>query len=840
MKLLVIDGNSLVNRAFYGVRPLTTKDGRFTNGIYGFLNMMLKLRDECSPDCIAVAFDLKAPTFRHKMYSEYKAGRKGMPDELAQQLPPLKEIIGLMGIKILETEGYEADDIIGTLASACRKNGDFCYIATGDRDSFQLVGDSVNVMLTATVMGRPEVVIHDLDKIAEKYNGLTPDKLIDVKALMGDSSDNIPGVAGVGEKTAVALIARFGSLDGVYENIDSTDIKPGVRSKLIKDKDNAYLSRKLGEICCNVPIDTDIAHYTVSQRDDTKLAATLADLEMFKMIERLGLSDAKIESVDKNDEPKHNFAVVSIDDILQSDEIDLLYYQDDIAAVSGEKIAIAEYSDQLLSRFRGKKLRVYDSKELYHIDSELTVTLDCTLAAYLLNPSARNYELLDLLRAYGIGEVTSFGNESADTAARFSLLCNELSAQIAKSGQTALLNDIELPLARVLSDMESVGVAVDAAGIEQYGDQLETQINELSAKIYELVGYEFNLNSPMQLGTALFEKLGLPAGKKTKTGYSTGAEVLENLRDKHPAVEYLLEYRQLSKLKSTYCDGLLKVVCDDGRIYSTFNQTETRTGRISSTEPNLQNIPVKTRYGSLFRRYFIAPQGRVLCDADYSQIELRVLAHIANDAAMIDAFNSGVDIHTVTASQAFGVPMDEVTPLMRSKAKAVNFGIVYGIGAFSLAKDIHVSYSEAKQYIDSYMNTYKGVCKYMNEVVAKAKENGYVETMFNRRRPIGEFAASNAALRAFGERVARNAPIQGTAADIIKIAMIRVYDRLKAELPTARLILQVHDELIVEADEADADKASLILREEMENACKLAVPLVADVHVGKTWLEAKG
>ncbi len=840
MKLLVIDGNSLVNRAFYGVRPLTTKDGRFTNGIYGFLNMMLKLRDECSPDCIAVAFDLKAPTFRHKMYSEYKAGRKGMPDELAQQLPPLKEIIGLMGIKILETEGYEADDIIGTLASACRKNGDFCYIATGDRDSFQLVGDSVNVMLTATVMGRPEVVIHDLDKIAEKYNGLTPDKLIDVKALMGDSSDNIPGVAGVGEKTAVALIARFGSLDGVYENIDSTDIKPGVRSKLIKDKDNAYLSRKLGEICCNVPIDTDIAHYTVSQRDDTKLAATLADLEMFKMIERLGLSDAKIESVDKNDEPKHNFAVVSIDDILQSDEIDLLYYQDDIAAVSGEKIAIAEYSDQLLSRFRGKKLRVYDSKELYHIDSELTVTLDCTLAAYLLNPSARNYELLDLLRAYGIGEVTSFGNESADTAARFSLLCNELSAQIAKSGQTALLNDIELPLARVLSDMESVGVAVDAAGIEQYGDQLETQINELSEKIYELVGYEFNLNSPMQLGTALFEKLGLPAGKKTKTGYSTGAEVLENLRDKHPAVEYLLEYRQLSKLKSTYCDGLLKVVCDDGRIYSTFNQTETRTGRISSTEPNLQNIPVKTRYGSLFRRYFIAPQGRVLCDADYSQIELRVLAHIANDAAMIDAFNSGVDIHTVTASQAFGVPMDEITPLMRSKAKAVNFGIVYGIGAFSLAKDIHVSYSEAKQYIDSYMNTYKGVCKYMNEVVAKAKENGYVETMFNRRRPIGEFAASNAALRAFGERVARNAPIQGTAADIIKIAMIRVYDRLKAELPTARLILQVHDELIVEADEADADKASLILREEMENACKLAVPLVADVHVGKTWLEAKG
>ena len=840
MKLLVIDGNSLLNRAFYGIRLLTTKDGRFTNGIYGFLNMMLKICGECEPDAIAVAFDLRAPTFRHKMYSEYKAGRKGMPEELAQQMPVLKEILTLMGISIIEEEGYEADDIIGTLSAACKNTGNFCYIATGDRDSFQLVGDNTNVLLTATVMGKPEVVRYDIDKIAEKYNGLTPDMLIEVKALMGDTSDNIPGVAGVGEKTAVALINSFKTLENIYDNIDSSEIKNGVRAKLINDKDNAFLSRELGKICCEVPIDTNIENYTVKPHDNGKLAYALADLELFKLIERMGLENERVEVAETESKTKQSFKIVSVNDVIGEEVIDLIYYQNDIVLVSGEKIAATEYDDEFLFSIGDKKIRVYDSKELYHINLNLNVVFDCTLAAYLLNPSAPNYDLSRLLQEYKISEINVSENESINIGAQFSLLCNCLNELVKENNQEKLLSDIEIPLAKVLADMEMSGFMVDSKGIEDYGNQLEAKINELSAKIYELVGYEFNLNSPIQLGTALFEKLGLPAGKKTKKGYSTNAEVLEGLRDKHPAVEYLLEYRQLAKLKSTYCDGLLKVTCDDNRIYSTFNQTETRTGRISSTEPNLQNIPVKTQYGSIFRKFFIAPEGKLLCDADYSQIELRVLADISKDKAMTNAFITDIDVHTLTASQAFGVPVDDVTPAMRSKAKAVNFGIVYGIGAFSLAKDIHVSYSEAKQYIESYLKTYTGVSEYMDRVVEEAKKNGYVETAFNRRRYLPELTASNNMLRSFGERVARNAPIQGTAADIIKIAMIKVYNRLKTELPNAKLILQVHDELIVEADECDSAAAAKILQEEMESAFNMSVPLVADVNIGKTWLEAKG
>ena len=840
MKLLVIDGNSLLNRAFYGIRLLTTKDGRFTNGIYGFLNMMLKICGECEPDAIAVAFDLRAPTFRHKMYSEYKAGRKGMPEELAQQMPVLKEILTLMGISIIEEEGYEADDIIGTLSAACKNTGNFCYIATGDRDSFQLVGDNTNVLLTATVMGKPEVVRYDIDKIAEKYNGLTPDMLIEVKALMGDTSDNIPGVAGVGEKTAVALINSFKTLENIYENIDSSEIKNGVRAKLISDKDNAFLSRELGKICCEVPIDTNIENYTVKPHDNGKLAYALADLELFKLIERMGLENERVEVAETEAKTKQSFKIVSVNDVIGEEVIDLIYYQNDIVLVSGEKIAATEYDDEFLFSIGDKKIRVYDSKELYHINLNLNVVFDCTLAAYLLNPSAPNYDLSRLLQEYKISEINISENESINIGAQFSLLCNCLNELVKENNQEKLLSDIEIPLAKVLADMEMSGFMVDSKGIEDYGNLLEAKINELSAKIYELVGYEFNLNSPIQLGTALFERLGLPAGKKTKKGYSTNAEVLEGLRDKHPAVKYLLEYRQLAKLKSTYCDGLLKVTCDDNRIYSTFNQTETRTGRISSTEPNLQNIPVKTQYGSIFRKFFIAPEGKLLCDADYSQIELRVLADISKDKAMTNAFITDIDVHTLTASQAFGVPVDDVTPAMRSKAKAVNFGIVYGIGAFSLAKDIHVSYSEAKQYIESYLKTYTGVSEYMDRVVEEAKKNGYVETAFNRRRYLPELTASNNMLRSFGERVARNAPIQGTAADIIKIAMIKVYNRLKTELPNAKLILQVHDELIVEADECDSAAAAKILQEEMESAFNMSVPLVADVNIGKTWLEAKG
>ncbi len=841
MKLLVIDGNSLINRAFYGVRPLTTKDGRFTNAIHGFLNMMLKICGECNPDAIAVAFDLRAPTFRHKMYSEYKAGRKGMPDELAEQMPIIKNILPLMGITIIEKEGYEADDIIGTLAASCEKSGDICYIATGDRDSFQLVGNNTNVLLTATVMGRPEVVRYDVEKIAEKYDGLTPEMLIDVKALMGDTSDNIPGVAGVGEKTAVSLIKQFKNLESIYENIDSPEIKNGVRAKLLKDKDNAFMSRELGKICCSVPIDTDINSYTVKKQDNSKLLLTLADLELFKIIERLGIENESIdESGISNEEIRSDYEAVSFDDILKCGTLDLFYYQNDLVLIADDKIAVAKYDDELLFKLGDIPVRVFDSKELYHISLGLNVVFDCSLAAYLLNPSASNYDFSSLLAEYKIKESKFSESQSINFAIQFRALCNKLNELIIENGQSKLLTEIELPLARVLADMEMTGFMVDGKGILQYGDELQLKINELSRMIFDLVGYEFNLNSPIQLGTALFEKLGLPAGKKTKKGYSTSADVLEGLRDKHPAVEYLLEYRQLSKLKSTYCDGLIKVICDDSRIYSTFNQTETRTGRISSTEPNLQNIPVKTQYGSMFRRFFIAPEGRVLCDADYSQIELRVLADISKDSAMTNAFINNIDIHTLTASEAFGVPVNEVTHSMRSKAKAVNFGIVYGIGAFSLAKDINVTFVEARQYIASYLNTYTGVSEYMDRVVEDAKSNGYVETVFNRRRYIGELAASNSMIRSFGERVARNAPIQGTAADIIKIAMIKVYNRLKAELPSAKLILQVHDELIVEADECNAEQASKILKEEMESAFEMAVPLVADVNIGKTWLEAKG
>ena len=840
MNLLVIDGNSLINRAFYGVRPLTTKDGRFTNGIYGFLNMMMKLESDFHPDSVAVAFDLKAPTFRHKLYSEYKAGRKGMPPELAEQMPVLKELLTLMGIKIIEKEGYEADDIIGTLASACENSGNFCYIATGDRDSFQLVSDNVNVLLTATVMGRPEIIVYDKNKISEKYNGLTPKNLIDVKALMGDSSDNIPGVAGVGEKTAVTLISTFKNLENLYDNIESPEIKNAARNKLINDKEKAFLSRELGTICCEVPIDTVIENYSIQPHDETVLAAFLADLELFKIIERMGLQNIRPTVTDNAEKNEIKFNKVKLNDILKNDTINLLYYQNYIVVSNKNEYAVFEYDDNFLFSLNDKKIRVYDSKEFYHINPELNIVFDCTLAAYLLNPSASSYNLTRLFDEYKVPDISVSNIEAENVGIQFAILCDTLYREIEDKEQMHLLNEIEIPLAKVLADMENAGFMIDVDGIREYDKQLEQKIEELKGLIFSLVGYEFNLNSPIQLGVALFEKLELPTGKKTKKGYSTSAEVLENLRYKHPAVNYLLEYRQLSKLKSTYCDGLLKVVCGDNRIYSTFNQTETRTGRISSTEPNLQNIPVKTQYGSLFRQYFVAPEGKVLCDADYSQIELRVLAHIADDKAMKEAFNNDIDIHRLTASTAFSVPVDEVTPSMRSAAKAVNFGIVYGIGAFSLAKDIKVSFGEAKQYIDNYMSTYTGVAEYMKKVVEDATESGYVKTLFNRRRYVSELKASNAIQRGFGERIARNAPIQGTAADIIKIAMIRVYKRLKAELPTARLILQVHDELIVEADVTDVQKASMILKEEMEGAFNLSVPLTADVNVGTTWLEAKG
>ena len=841
MKLLLIDGNSIINRAFYGIKLLTTKDGHFTNGIYGFLNIFLRLKEMTSPDAIAVAFDLRAPTFRHKMYDAYKAGRKGMPPELAEQMPVLKEVLKLMGISIVELEGYEADDIIGTLANAARKNSDTCYIATGDRDSLQLVGDGVEVLLTATKMGHPEIIRYDTAAVAEKYGGLKPEALIEVKALMGDSSDNIPGVAGVGEKTAVSLIAQFGSVDGVYASIDSESIKQGVRQKLINDKENAYLSRELGKICLEVPISVKLADYIPAKTDEPQLASRLAKLEMFKMIDRLGLDAYSVQSptqltFDSPDDAKA-FKSVPLAE-LKGNAFDCVFDDDKIYAIADG--LVAELSeDEIVQWCEGKTLRVNDAKRLFSICPNAKVIFDSSLAAYLLNPSASGYDYKRLLGEYSVPFVKTDSPE-IEAAAAFGALCDILQEKIDEHGQHSLLSDIEIPLAAVLADMEKTGFLVDIDGITEFGEQLQLRIEDIRAAIFDLVGYEFNLNSPKQLGEALFVKLGLPAGKKTKSGYSTNVEVLESLKDKHPAVELLLEYRQLAKLKSTYCDSMVKTVAEDGRIHSTLNQTETRTGRISSTDPNLQNIPVRTELGSTMRKYFVAPEGRVLCDADYSQIELRVLADISGDAAMIEAFNSGADIHTATAAQVFGLPIDAVPAVMRSRAKAVNFGIVYGIGAFSLAKDINVSFGEAKEYINSYLRRYSGVDQYMQKVVADAQQNGYVETSFGRRRYLPELLSSNHAMRSFGERVARNAPVQGTAADIIKIAMIRVYNRLKEEKLDAKLIMQVHDELIVEASEKDAQRAAEILSYEMENACKLKVPLPAEVNIGKDWYSAKG
>lgn len=841
MKLLAIDGNSIINRAFYGIKLLSTKSGVYTNGIYGFMSILGKLCDMENPDGIAVAFDLKAPTFRHREYPEYKAGRKPMPEELRGQFPLLKNLLTLMGYTCIEKEGFEADDILGTLSAACEASGNTCVIATGDRDSFQLVSDKTHVLLSSTKMGRPDVTEYTPDVIMEKY-GVTPPQMIEIKALQGDASDNIPGVAGVGEKTAGELIKKYGNIDTIYDGLETLDIRDSLRNKLLAGRDSAFLSRRLGTICRSVPIDGNIENYRTKKPDDTGLAKLLRELEFFGMLKKLGLD--KI-STDESRIKLETFAHCDSDTLLsgKSDKEICLFSGDKISAAADGKVCTADIKKVTDS---GHKFEIYDSKQYYKQLLKLNLkpdiaAFDTTLAAYLVDPSAKNYLPERLAAEYEIDAAVSDGcTEQEHTAALCLLINKKLKGLIEKTNQEKLLYNIELPLALVLAKMELAGFSVDKEGIEKYGESLSVRIKTLEKEVWDEVGYEFNLNSPKQLGVALFETLKLPCRKKTKSGYSTGAEVLEDLRYIHPAVEHLLEYRTLAKLKSTYCDGLLCEVADDGRIHSTLNQTETRTGRISSSEPNLQNIPVRRPEGREMRRFFKAQEGFVLCDADYSQIELRVLAHIADDRNMINAFKNGTDIHTLTASQVFGVPVDAVTPTMRSRAKAVNFGIVYGIGAFSLAKDIGVTRKEAAAYIDGYLATYPQVDRYMHSVVEKAKEDGFASTMFGRRRGLPELKSSNGMQRAFGERVARNMPIQGTAADIIKIAMIRVNDRLESELPEARLIMQVHDELIVEAPLSDAEKACRILKEEMENAVSLNVPLSVDVHFGKTWYDAKG
>lgn len=866
MKFLVIDGNSVFNRAFYGIKLLSTSEGIFTNAIYGFLNILFSVSDEVRPDATAITFDVKAPTFRHEYYSQYKANRKGMPAELAQQFPILKELLKQLGYTLAEKSGFEADDLIGTFAKVCTDRGIDCVIATGDRDSLQLINDRVTVRLTSTFSGRTSSTVYDVDEFRKKYSA-DPKQLIDIKALMGDSSDNVPGVAGIGEKTAIDLISKYKSIEDIFDNIDTIEVTNSVRNKLIAGKDSAFMSKYLVTIKQDVDFDSDPNNYRRKPIDRAAAYKSFMKLEMPTMIQKLNLWDAANEVSETAEEaaPVRTYSASELTpDGGWTRESRLFvhadYTGDDIESLAlvGEKNVwylhkshpeFLKIIQNVFTKYSGK-LVTSDCKKLYKFCIKNRIELpspdfDITLACYLCDPAQTDYSLKKMSLTYPceqtevVGSIVENCVETVKNSLVLPSLWSGLSTDIDKNGQNMLLSDVEIPLSEVLSDMEIRGFLIDAEGLRAFGKGLSERLEKIQSDIFEACGEQFNLNSPKQLGDILFVKLGLPFAKKTKSGFSTNAEVLEKLRGLHPAVDLILEYRKLSKLSSTYVDGLLKAVGNDGKIHTTFNQTETRTGRISSLEPNMQNIPVRTEEGSKLREFFSAPDGNLLVDADYSQIELRVLSHIANDRNMLAAFEQGADIHTATAAQVFGVPVDFVTPQLRSRAKAVNFGIVYGIGAFSLSKDIGVSVKEADNYIKSYLNTFSGVERYMRNTVADGKEKGYVSTLYGRRRYLPELRSSNRMIAAAGERIAMNTPIQGTAADIIKIAMVKVYRRLKNENMRARLIMQVHDELIIECPKEEREKAELILREEMENAVSLNVKLKVDVHSGKNWLEAK-
>ena len=850
MKLLAIDGNSIMNRAFYGIKLLSNSKGQFTNALTGFMNIYLKEIGEVKPDCVAVAFDLKAPTFRHKANAAYKANRKGMPEELAQQMPVIKELLGDLGIKIVQCEGYEADDILGTLSKAAADSGNECYILTGDRDSFQLVSDRVTVRLATT----KETKIYTPDRIMEEY-GVTPRQMIEVKALMGDTSDNISGVKGIGEKTALSLIKQEGDVKTLYEHLADIKLTPSVRTKLENGHQDAIDSRFLAEICLEAPVDKATEFYKLGEVDTEKTKALLADLEMMRLIDRLGLSGKAVESADSavqesklklSDLPK--FEVKPLDEsvisVLGKDKTAYFIFADNKLSILCNDVIYTTEDNAIITAFmgtacekitfEGKTAHKFAFSNSTHLEN---LTFCCDLAGYLLNSQSSEYTAENLCLSYKCLYRSDMG-EYADLSS-LPVLSENLKKQLEMTEMTKLFDDIEMPLCEVLASMEFYGVKADAEGIKAFGEDLKIKIDELTSQIYMYAGKEFNIASTKQLGEVLFEDLGLPAKKKTKSGYSTNADVLESLMDKHPIVPLIVEYRTLTKLNSTYVDGLLKLIHPDGRVHSVFKQTETRTGRISSTEPNMQNIPVRKEIGRNMRKFFVAEDGYTLLDADYSQIELRVLASVCGDKNMQEAFSEGRDIHTSTAAQVFDIPEDFVTPEMRSAAKAVNFGIIYGIGAFSLSKDNGVTVAEAKRYIKNYLDNFPKVSEFMDKTVDDGIKNGYVTTLFGRRRYIPELSASNKVLQAFGKRAAMNAPIQGAAADIIKIAMVRVYKKLREEDLDARLILQVHDELIIEAAEKDKDRAEKILKDEMENAVKLAVPMTVDVNSGRSWYEAK-
>ena len=839
MKLLILDGNSVINRAYYGVKPLTTRDGLFTHAIYGFLNILDRMEKEEQPEAVCVAFDLKGPTFRHLRYEGYKATRHGMPEELAQQMPIMKDVLRAMNIPIYTCEGWEADDIIGTVGRICGEEDWECIIVTGDRDSLQLIDDHVTVMLETTKGN----IRFDQAKFIEEY-GFEPKKLIDLKALMGDSSDNIPGVKGIGEKTAKNLLHEFGSLDGVYENLDSKVIKPKQRENLVTYKDNAYLSYELATIRPEAPIDFDPLDAVVRPYNQQELYNLFVRLEFVKLIDKYHLRGAGVEAapVKADTEPLKRCDCLPAPGtpcavyLAPDGSIGVAWAEGVCAVTPLEAMCLA----QLLAS-EGEFV-LHDCKSAWHQLDSLGLPMpkaafDTALAAYDLNPSASDYPVSKLATNF-LGLNVEDGDPIGCAEAIWKLRA-VMTAELKDLGMERLYFEIELPLCDVLYRMEKEGIAVDQDTLVAFGKMLSQRIEECEKLIYSYSGAPFNINSPKQLGVLLFETLGLPHGKKTKTGYSTNVEVLEKLKDKHPIIPAIMDYRMLTKLKSTYADGLMKVIDSDGRVRTTFQNLVTATGRLSSTEPNLQNIPVRTDLGAEIRKMFVPKAGCVLVDADYSQIELRVLAHIADDTVMQDAFRSGLDVHTVTASQVFHVPFEEVTPLQRRNAKAVNFGIVYGISEFSLAEDLGVGRYEAKDYIESYLDHYRGVRRYMKQVVIDARDCGYTQTIYGRRRSIPELKSSNFNVRSGAERIALNTPIQGTAADLIKLAMIRVDAALRESYPEAKLILQVHDELIVECPEAMAPQVAELVSRQMEQVAQLNVPLTAEAKWGKSWYDAK-
>lgn len=829
MTYLLIDGNSILNRAYYGIRPLTTKDGRNTNAVYGFLTILAKHIKEYTPCRIFAAFDRKEKTPRHELYPAYKAGRKPMPQELAEQFPVIKEVLGALGVSCIEKPGLEADDLLGTLSRTLPQGEDNCVILTGDRDAFQLVSPKVSVCL-ATTKGD---FLYTEDRLKEAY-GLAPTQMIDLKAMMGDNSDNIPGIPGVGEKTALTLMHTYGSLEELYTHTD--DLKGALRQKVLDGRESAFLSRKLGTIVTDADLSAEVSVPAV--RNNEKLSALFRDLEMTSLFSRFSVEE---ESAKK--EPGEESVGLRESDVLpQGDSLSVLLKDQTLYVYGKEKIIFSvPLTDPVLHELSHRKLIVHDAKPLLRCflakNLPYTLAFDTMLAAYLLNASRSGYPLPELIAEYTGHSLP----DAVGCVPYLSILAEKLEQLLEEKGQKFLYETIELPLCSVLADMEVKGFPADRTFLSEFGKTLDADIANYAEAIHLATGHDFNINSTKQLGVVLFEEQGFPVIRKTKTGYSTDNDVLEELlkRTENPLIQNIMDYRKLVKLKSTYVDGMTGKIDAEGRIHTVFTQTVTQTGRISSTEPNLQNIPIRTALGRELRRAFRARDGYVLIDADYSQIELRVLADIAGDENMARAFRENLDIHTITASQVFGLPEEMITPELRRRAKAVNFGIVYGIGEYSLSRDIGVSVKEAKRYIENYLRTYSGVRNYMHRIVEQARESGYVETKFGRRRYVPDIHAKNHQLRAFAERVCMNTPIQGTAADIIKLAMVHVHRRLKNSGMDARLILQVHDELILEAPEDQKEELGAVLKEEMENAVRLSVPLIAEVGFGKTWYDAK-